>query len=106
MYLFGSAADTLHYKCIYPLARARAQSPDSRQTVARQSPASCLDGRAKRCNKTVDSHLAAQLLSAYAVTSRLTTKESTMSTIIIWAIALTPLAIPVSNWWHNRGLRR
>jgi hypothetical protein len=29
-----------------------------------------------------------------------------MSTIIIWAIALTPLAIPVSNWWHNRGLRR
>jgi hypothetical protein len=29
-----------------------------------------------------------------------------MVTIIIWAIALTPLAIPVSNWWHNRGLRR
>ena len=29
-----------------------------------------------------------------------------MVTIIIWAIALTPLAIPVSNWWCNRGLRR
>jgi hypothetical protein len=29
-----------------------------------------------------------------------------MVTIIIWAIAIAPLAIPVSNWWCNRGLRR
>jgi hypothetical protein len=28
-----------------------------------------------------------------------------MYTIIILAIALTPLAIPVSNWWCNRALR-
>jgi hypothetical protein len=79
---------------------------DSRQTVARQSPASCLDDRAKRCNKTVDT---LRLLNYYLHmpgAAGLTTKENSMVTIIIWAIALTPLAIPVSNWWHNRGLRR
>jgi hypothetical protein len=74
-----SAARQIHCICdlyIY-LPRGRAAA----LTVARQSPASCLDDRAKRCNKLVDRLTSAQLLSAYAVTSRQTTKESTMSTM-------------------------